>query len=363
MNEIYGEKSFNPMEFSIYYSGIDFASVNVWDLFRRKLPGQIALICFTKPKAISEISIETGCSSCYIEEEIDILIKAGVINEVVKGKYQTNFHILRKEELDKIDEMFDKMYKNYTNEVIKEFEDNFEKIKKTNIYNYDATIDQYKWIFADRVADMDRRNMFTSDPDYPRILSCGARGLVFGMEAPFPKSGCGQSPTYLEQYTLWARDFLEIQGCSYNQPILRNKDVAQTVIDVYNGIIDDKKEQIYADLIKYNVLIKQDGKLCSKVAYLNKEFETLIKEINNRLYVKLEKDTREIREYLEKVVYKNIPNSLKEYAHGYVITWMEFFAGNKIIDALLKNGFLVINDHPQISYFINKKKIYYLIPS
>ena len=100
MNKEIGEVSFNPKDFSIYYSGIDFASVNVWELFKRKLPCQIALICYAKPKTISEIANEVGCSSCFIEDELTILLNAGVLIQKVKDKYQTNFYIISKEELD-----------------------------------------------------------------------------------------------------------------------------------------------------------------------------------------------------------------------------------------------------------------------
>lgn len=355
MNKGIGEVSFNPKDFSIYYSGIDFASVNVWELFKRKLPCQIALICYQKPKTISEIASKVGCSSCYIEDEIAILINAGVLIENVKDKYQTNFYIINKEELDVVNDLYKKMYNEYAKEVSKVFDEYFEQIKKTGIYNYNALIDQYKWIFADRVADMDRRNMFTKDADYPKILSCGARGLVFGLEAPTLKGTCGQTPTYLNNCTLWARDLWMIKGNSSNQRILRDKRIAQTVIDVYNGIVDDKKEELYAYLIKNNILAKESGVLKTNVAYLNKEFLELIENINKDLYVKLESSTNEIKEYLTKVVNKSIPSNLKEYINGYVITLMQFFAGNKIIETLIENKFLndkVINI--QISYFIDK---------
>ena len=260
MNKEIGEVSFNPKDFSIYYSGIDFASVNVWELFKRKLPCQIALICYAKPKTVSEIATAVGCSSCFVEDELSILLNAGVIVEKVKDKYQTNFYIISKVELDVVDELYKKMYDKHTKEVEKVFNDYFEQIKETGIFNYNASIDQYKWIFADRVADMDRRNMFTKDSDYPRILSCGARGLVFGLEAPTPKGTCGQTPTYLNNHTLWARDLWMIKGYSSNQPILRDKRTAQTVIDVYNGIIDDNKEKVEHLIEKYDEIYNKKSK-------------------------------------------------------------------------------------------------------
>ena len=282
MNKEIGEASFNPKDFSIYYSGIDFTSVNVWELFKRKLPCQIALVCYSKPRTISDIANELGVGSCYVEEEVEILVRAGVLTQKVKDKYQTNFYIISKEELKIVDEMYQMMYSEYTKEVSKVFDENLDLIIQTKIYNYDAPIDQYKWLFADRVADMDRRNIFTKDSDYPKILSCGARGLVFGLESPTPKGACGQTPTYLDDYIIWARDLWMVKGNSSNQTILRNKHTAQTVIDVYNGIIDESKDELYAQLIKNNILIKEKGILKSNVAYLNNDFLGLIKKINNR---------------------------------------------------------------------------------
>lgn len=355
MNKTIGEVSFNPKDFSIYYSGIDFTSINVWELFKRKLPCQIALICYANPKSVIEISNEVGCSSCYIEDEIAILLKAGVLIEKVKNKYQTNFCIIKKEELDTIDTMYKKMYDEYTKEVEKVFDEHFEQIKQTNIYNYKAEIDQYKWIFVDRIADIDKRKLVTKDSDYPKILSCGARGLVFGLEAKTPKGVCGQTPTSLNDYTLWARDLWLSKNHGSNQVILRDKVIAQTIIDVYNGIVDDSKEELYAYLIKNNILIKDNGVLKTTIAYLNEDFQKLMENINNDLYVKLESSTNKIKEYLTKIIIKSIPSNLKEYVNGYVVTLMEFFAGNKIIQTLIENNFL--NDkikNIQISYFINK---------
>lgn len=62
--------------------------------------------------------------------------------------------------------------------------------------------------------------------------------------------------------------------------------------------------------------------------------------INKELYIELEKNTNKIKEYLTKVVIKSIPSNLKEYTNGYVITLMQFFAENKIIEALIENNFL-----------------------
>ena len=354
MNNGLGEKSFNPKELSIYYYGIDFARINVWELFKRKLPGQIALICYSNAKSISEISLEVGCSSCYIEEEVEILLQAGVLIESVKNKYRTNFYILNKVELNEVRKLYKKMYAHLSTEISNVFNERLEDIKATNVYSFNASIEQYKWIFVHNIADLDRRNIYTHDSDYPRILSCGSRGLLYGIESEIPKYVCGQTSTDLGTCIVWAKDYWNLTKTSTNQPILRDKKVAQTVIDVYNEKIDNNKNEMYAMLIKNRILKKVDGKLKCNLAYINSEFKNLMESINIDLYKKMECETNEIRQYLTKIISKNIPNNLKEYINGYVVTLMDFLANNMLIEELIENNFIHFNDAIQISYFTNK---------
>lgn len=109
MNQI-GEKSFNPSEFAIYKSAIDFSDVNIWEVFKRKAPCQLAIICHDRARTISEISFETGIPAVYIEEEVELLCDAGVMINPVKGKYRTNFHILKQSTPLKLKEQFMRLH-------------------------------------------------------------------------------------------------------------------------------------------------------------------------------------------------------------------------------------------------------------
>ena len=154
---------------------------------------------------------------------------------------------------------------------------------------------------------------------------------------------------------MWAKDLWNINDRSLNQSILKDKQIAQTVIDVFNGVIDDNKEELYAYLIQNNILVKENEVLKTKIAYLNKDFLKLMENINNGLYIKLETKTNEIKDYLFKIVNNTLPNNLKEYVNGYVFTLMDFFANNMIIQSLISNNFLNDKlDNIQVSYFTDK---------
>lgn len=343
MEKTFGIKSFNPSDFSVYYSGIDFSRVNVWELFKRLLPKQIAIACYNESKSISDLSVELGVASCYLEEEIETLVSGGVIVNNGKDRYSTNFLILDKEKLSIVKSLYKKLYNNYIKKVDEKFNENLDKIKATKMFKYDAPIYRYKWIFGDRVADFDNRILYLKDEEYPRILSCGARAFIFGEESSGTIYSAGQTPSRIDNYTLWARDSVCLGMTYKNQEMFRNKHYTKIVTDVYNGIINDELKEDYAYLIKQGYLVNIDGKLYSNVAYIGKEFKKLMAEINNELYEYLKEESLNIYRYMEQMINNIIPKNLKEFTHGYVVTLIRFYCGNNILESLVENGFCKLN--------------------
>jgi len=85
-----GEKSYNPGIFRLDFWG----DQNKYsDLFKRRLPGSIALAAYDEPMTAQSLSMELGVSMPYLEEEIEILEAAGVLKKTGE-KYQTNIIIL-----------------------------------------------------------------------------------------------------------------------------------------------------------------------------------------------------------------------------------------------------------------------------
>lgn len=93
MEREFGEKSFKPapFEFVTIFSG-NF-NREYQNLFSRKLPGQILMSAYYVPMTVRELAIELGVASVYLEDEIELLEKYGLITKVSNGKYQTNLII------------------------------------------------------------------------------------------------------------------------------------------------------------------------------------------------------------------------------------------------------------------------------
>ncbi|MBQ3100943.1 MAG: sigma-70 family RNA polymerase sigma factor [Clostridia bacterium] len=85
-----GEKSYNPGTFRLDFWGDWNKYGNTFD---RKLPGNIVLSAYYLPMTAEEISMELGVSMPYLEEELEILEKAGVLKKI-GNKYQSNLVII-----------------------------------------------------------------------------------------------------------------------------------------------------------------------------------------------------------------------------------------------------------------------------
>ena len=116
MTRILGEKSYNPGVFRLDFWG----DINKYsDLFRRKLPGSIALAAYEKPVSAEELSMELGVSMPYLEEEIEILEAAGILKRNGE-KFRTNLVIITEEYEKKFVQETSAVYADVAREVFDE---------------------------------------------------------------------------------------------------------------------------------------------------------------------------------------------------------------------------------------------------
>ena len=344
MKEI-GEKSFRPSEFTVYKSSIDFSKVNVWEVFKRTLPCQLALVCNSAPKTISDISLETGVPAVYIEEEIDLLMKAGVMISPVKGKYRTNLHILRKNTVAQVREQFAKLYEAYIPVVLETYERTLPRLKECEVFKFDAAPNQWAWFFAQLIASFHLiyENCGLSDEDYPQILSCGSKGFIFAEEAKGSRWGMGVTPVLLDECTVFPVDVVAF-GDFHRQSELwwQRPEKSQALYDVYCGRTCEEDTELYAELIREGYVIRQNGKLLCNVAVLTPAARVVMDEANSVLQEALQEMCKPIREGIYSIVKATLPPQLAEYTRGFAETWISFYAGVYLTEALYNVGFLSI---------------------
>ncbi len=91
----FGKRSYNP-EHVVFAASGDQPSGLPWKAVNRKIPNNILLQASNSPSTIEELSMELGVALPYMEEEVEILHQATLL-EKQGDKYITNFFILDKD--------------------------------------------------------------------------------------------------------------------------------------------------------------------------------------------------------------------------------------------------------------------------
>ncbi len=374
MREVYksmenvSEKSFKPKSLSIRMWSLDFNNIDIWKIMSRILPQQIALICKDKAYSIEDIGKALNVASCFIEEEVNILVLCGLLIEISKGRFQTNFVILDEKSIININELFKKYHQGYIEKVNEKFQEILPKLRKTSMFKHNVSDDRYYAMFIYMVTKCDWEKVLLSNEDYPIILTNGVRAFIYAYTAQEriqisrDKLLYGQTPTGIskqivenEKVVLWAIDFAYDTG---HQKNLMNEAKATAIYEVYNDMINEKDKELYAKLISENYLIKQNNKLYSNVAVINEEIKIIMDKVNMELLNYLY-DSNILMDQISNIVRKNMPDSLKNYSKGYALTLYTTEADNRFYSSIMSgNDYFNINDlklEPHIPFFCNLK--------
>ena len=183
MSRKFGEKSYHPGTFRMDYWG-DTDSSCYWNLFQRKLPGNILLSAYDTPVTIQELSIELGVAVTYLEDEIELLVNHDIIKKV-GDKYQTNIIIFtdayEKELTAKLKPVYGKAAEQF-NEKLSNLLPTLETLDfRGNQYSHNRlkwTFANLAMVFALNLSDKKGRERFGNYP----LLSNGRRGFIFGYD-------------------------------------------------------------------------------------------------------------------------------------------------------------------------------------
>lgn len=132
MEREFGEKSFKPdlFEFITIFSGK--FNREYGNLFSRKLPGQILMSAYYMPMTPRELAIELGVASVYLEDELELLEKYGLITRTPKGKVQTNLVVFTGEFTEEFDKAAEGFAVPALGQIILEVKEKLAQIRKIN---------------------------------------------------------------------------------------------------------------------------------------------------------------------------------------------------------------------------------------
>lgn len=178
----FGEKSYNPAVFRLDYWGS--FSAPYFDLFERRLPGNIMLSAYDKPVTMTELSVELGVAVVYLEDEIEVLEKYELIKKI-GDKYQTNIIIITDEYEKRVLEKIRPVFEKAAETVNSKLDALFPKLKAFDFYKNNFDDNKLKWVFANMavfkaVRDFDDIGI-KKFGSYPPLAN-GSVGFVYGYD-------------------------------------------------------------------------------------------------------------------------------------------------------------------------------------
>ena len=179
----YGEKSYKPDIFRFNM----WVSEDAWEKYNnlfgvyetRRLPGNILLATYYSPMTVEELSVELGVSAPYVEDELNIMLKSGLMKLLPKARYQANIFIYTdscdREITAKTKNLYDdysKKIMQYTNKILPVFKESIFK-------DSDIPQNTLKWFVTHFILWRASCKVQAEDDAMP-LLPLGGRGYLWG---------------------------------------------------------------------------------------------------------------------------------------------------------------------------------------
>lgn len=261
MTRTLGEKSYNPGTFRLDFWG---DSNKYWDIFKRKLPGSIMLAAYHLPLSAKELSVELGVSMPYLEEEIEMLEKAGLLAKV-GAKYQTNVVIITDDYEKEFVRKTLSVYDSIADSVFEKVKLLLPQIRTLGFFGDDYDDNRLMFAFLNMAMVKGYHIAEARSPlGEPNKLALGCNGWIFGYDNDYVNHhfiGVTME-TWNKEGTAWfsAENYKAIMSCQiYDHSRFSEK--AQALCDAILGKPADSENEMQLWLIDNGFAVCTDDKL------------------------------------------------------------------------------------------------------
>lgn len=261
MTRALGEKSYNPGTFRLDFWG-DYNRYG--DIFKRKMPGAIALTAYSAPVTAEEISVELGVSMPYLEEEIQTLEDAGILLKT-GNKYRTNLVILTDEYEKEFARQTEGSYKELALGIFEQVKELLPRIREMDFRGREY--DDNRLLAGILNIAMVRAYIRTKEKSpigTPRKLALGGSGWIFGYDNDYSNHHyCGITmETWNQAKTAWfsAENYNVFKSCQLYEHY-RMKERAEGMCDAILGKEADRGNETLPHLIEGGFIRCEEGRL------------------------------------------------------------------------------------------------------
>ena len=321
MERTYGEQSYNPKNLTLLYMGE--GPNQYWNLVDNNLIRQnILWACYNDKLTGSEIALQIGVSLPYIEKDLQILTKAGLL--MLDGNfYRTNIIIFTEDFRIQMENRVQATQKKIAG-VIKNFvEEHADDVRKIGFEGCDMSYNSLKWQLA---GILERRAYaFATEEvfEHMPVTAFGEAAYVWGTQ--YCKTGfsiCGISAEECEMDVNW--NFMDWEGNSKfnHSDFYTNRKWLKMYRKLARGIKPDNNEfelEIVADLIRCGYAYLKEGNVKVSIPVFTK---SQMEELNQLAKTTVEEIIR-----LQKQMIGEIAEVLREHAPVHLRKQVKGIAG------------------------------------
>ncbi len=264
----YGELSYAPEKFIFNFWGEN--SDGYWQLFKRKLPGNLMIAAYEKPRTLEELSLETGVSVPYLEDEVEILENMELLKR--KGKtYQSNLVLYDEQWRKAVYDNAVEIIHTHFEDIKKLVEDGVGFLEDTDYCYEGADINTKRWfvlmLILWEASEMSEQWMNTKLA-FP-LLQNGSTGYIMGVRGDYTYEIKGINGMYnISNGYMRIMNFLKLSDRTLD-PFWHGGAVGQMLEAAVERKQEPEEVAALSTLLENGYVSVKDGKLCPEFATIS----------------------------------------------------------------------------------------------
>ncbi|MBP5230529.1 MAG: sigma-70 family RNA polymerase sigma factor [Clostridia bacterium] len=281
MQREYGVYSYAPEKFTFNFWGDN--STGLWELFERKLPGNIMLSLWDSPKTMEELSTDVGVAVPYLEEDVAKLEEYKLL--VRKGnKYRSGIIIYDKDFSDQVRDSAKKAIRDNIDLIKAAVEKGKSFLKDTGYQCYMDDENTRGWFILMLIiweAVQASEGKMKTQLTFP-LLGNGYKGYVMGLRGEDQLAMRGIYGRYmLGKGYLRAMNYNDLTDKVVN-PFERG--AREVLLACEDRLSETAQLETLTELLETKLVHIEDGKICPNFAEIpEKDYEWLMENLSTEI--------------------------------------------------------------------------------
>ena len=355
MKRKFGEQSYKPRTFSPDFWGNRCFMGN---LFKRRLPGNILFTAYDNPVTVTEMSAALGVAAVYLEDELEILEKSGILKNA-NGRYSTEIAILTKEYTHEMYNASKKLISEEISEIVGEMKSLVKDVDALEFSGCERSENRLLWLMYFEAI---KEGLWKVNSENWKAIGGtpkwqdGSEGIFFGHDYENPSElerlngiyGYWDNPDKTAAVTVF--NYKAIENCQNLQPKWP-EDKGTEYVCTFNVMCDavvgkDANTDNFetARLVDEGIIKVTDGKMSANFVTIKKSELKKLDEILKPVSDKIIEILANISSSAMKLINGYVPKRLRAEGEKVARFSSTLTGAGVLVDVLIENGHLILPD-------------------